>query len=82
LGQRRGSQRPERNNQHGEISHHAVKRDWKSEKHRPGAGLHRLAAARGATLDRPAEAERVQPEVERDEQADEREERDRLAGTH
>jgi len=80
--QRCGSEGDERDNQHREISRHAVQRDWKSQKHGPLAGLHRLAPARRATLDRPAEAERVQPEVERNEQADEREDRDRLAMTH
>src|SRR6267378_3273601 len=82
LDQCRGSQSEERDNQHGEISHHAVKRDRKSEEDGPPAGLHRLAPARCATLDRPAEAERMQPQIERDEQADEREQRDRLAMAH
>jgi len=80
--QRRGAEGDERDNQHREISHNAVERDWKSQKHGPLAGLHCLAPARRATLDRPAEAERVEPQVERDEQADEREDRDRLAMTH
>src|SRR5438034_10260985 len=60
----------------------SIERHGHAEEYGPLARLHRLAAARCATLDRPAETERVQPQIERDEQADEREERDRLAVTH
>ncbi len=46
------------------------------------ARLDDFAPTRCTALDRPAEAEGMQPEIERDEQADEREQRDRLAMPH
>src|SRR5207247_9228836 len=80
LQQRRGSQREQRDDEHHAVAHDAEKRDRQAEQHSPGARLHGLARA-GAALQRAAHAEGMEPEIERDEEADEREQRGRLATT-
>jgi len=82
LRERRGPQRRQCDDEHGDIPHHTVERDGQSEEDGPLARLYCLAPTGCTALDRPSEAERVQPQIERDEQADEREQRDRLAMAH
>jgi len=72
-------QRRERDDQYRQVPDDAVERDREAEQHGPLARLHRLTPARTA-LDRPAEAQGMQPQIQSDEHADEREQRDRLTG--